>query len=329
MIEILSNTALATIQDGGRQGYYRDGVSRSGSMDCVAVAVGNALLGNERYAAAVEIPLLPFAVRFDGDLDIALTGADCAARLDGQLLPPDWAVRVRAGQVLKLSAPRSGCRAYLCVGGGVDVPPVLGSRSTQLREGFGGHEGRMLQRGDRLAARRTDTVLPRGGMGAMPVAAILRDPGQGGGTITVRVLAAAEYDLFRPAAREALWSVDWAVTSQSNRAGYRLAGPELHLVAPIELRSHGIVPGVIQVPPGGQPIIQLADAATMGGYPKIGTVIEADLWRLGQARPGDRLSFREVNYEDALAAARELDDCLAAIETMALRVRAAVKGWSK
>lgn len=326
MIEILSNSALAAIQDGGRHGYYRDGVSRSGAMDGVAMAVGNALLGNDRDAAAIEVPILPFWVRFDVDLDIALTGADCAARLDEVPLQPDWAVRVRAGQVLKLSAPKSGCRAYLCVGGGVDVPPVLGSRSTQLREGFGGHEGRMLRKGDRLAARRTDSLLPEGGVGAMPVAELLPELGQGA-NVTVRVLPAAEYELFRGEAHDALWSGDWAVTPQSNRAGYRLAGPQLQLLTPIELRSHGVVPGVIQVPPGGQPIIQLADAATMGGYPKIGTVIEADLWRLAQARSGDRLRFQQVNYEDALVARQELDDCLASIEAMATRVRAAAKGW--
>lgn len=328
MIEVLSNSALATIQDGGRHGYYRDGVSRSGAMDGVAVAVGNALLGNDRDAAGIEIPMLPFSVRFDTGLDIALTGADCAARLDDVALQPDWAIRVHAGQVLKLSAPKGGCRAYLCVGGGVDVPTVLGSRSTQLREGFGGHEGRMLEKGDRIAALRKDSVLPEGGMGAMPVAALLPDPGQGVNA-TVRVLPAAEYELFRPEAHDALWSRDWAVTPQSNRAGYRLAGPELQLTMPIELRSHGVVPGVIQVPPGGQPIIQLADAATMGGYPKIGTVVEADLWRLAQTRPGDKLNFQQVNYEEALAAQRELDSCLVSIEAMAARVRAAAKGWSR
>ncbi len=328
MIEILTTTALATIQDGGRHGYYRDGVSRSGAMDGVAVAVGNALLGNDRDAAGIEIPMLPFSVRFDTGLDIALTGADCAARLDDVPLQPDWAIRVHAGQVLKLSAPRNGCRAYLCVGGGLDVPTVLGSRSTQLREGFGGHEGRMLQKGDRLSARRTDSVLPEGGLGAMPVAALLREPAQGV-NVTVRVLPAAEYDLFRLEAHDALWRGNWAITPQSNRAGYRLAGPELQLTAAIELRSHGVVPGVIQVPPGGQPIIQLADAATMGGYPKIGTVIEADLWRLAQTRPGDKLNFQRVNYDDALVARQELDDCLAAIEAMATRVRAAAKGWSR
>jgi biotin-dependent carboxylase-like uncharacterized protein len=327
MIEVLSNSALATIQDLGRQGYYSHGVSRSGAMDAMAVAVGNALLGNERSAAAVEIPMLPFSVQFHADMDIAIMGADCQAQLDDQKLPPGWAIHAQAGQILKLSAPRSGCRAYICVGGGVAVDEVLGSRSTQLREQFGGVEGRMLKKGDRLTALRKTSVLPEGGMGIVPLSQLL--PLGQGDAVAVRVLPAAEYGLFQSAGKQALWDAEWTVTPQSNRAGYRLAGPELQLTAPVELRSHGVVPGVIQVPPGGQPIIQLADAATMGGYPKIGTVIEADLWRLAQARPGERLKFIEVEYLEAVGAAAELETCLQSIEAMAARVRSAAQGWCK
>ena len=327
MIEILSSSALSTIQDGGRLGHYRDGVGRSGAMDPVALAVGNGLLGNTRNAAALEIPLMPFAVRFDVDIDIAIVGADCSARLGGVELPPDWAIRARAGQILSLSAPLSGCRAYLCVGGGLDVPEILGSRSTQLRERFGGLAGRMLQKGDRLRAMRTDSVLPEGGIGAMPPEKAL--PLGDDAAVHVRVLPAAEFPLFVKDARQDLWSAEWTVTSQSNRAGYRLSGPELRLEAPVELRSHGVVPGVIQVPPGGAPIIQLADAATMGGYPKIGAVIEADLWRLGQARPGTRLRFDETKYAEALAASVELDAYLAEFEAMSTRLKGAIIGWTR
>ena len=327
MIEIISASPLATIQDLGRFGYYRDGVSRSGAMDALALATGNALLGNETSAAGIEIPILPFRLRFDADMDVAVMGADCNAMLDDLSLPPDWAIRARAGQVLSLGAPLSGCRAYLCVGGGVDVPVVLGSRSTQLRETFGGHDGRMLQKGDVLRAVRDETNLPAGGMGAMPAndALPLGEPGQ----IAVRVLPAAEYGQFRASAREQFWQSGWTVSPQSNRAGYRLSGPELALDAKLELRSHGVVPGVIQVPPSGQPIIQLADAATMGGYPKFGTVIEADLWRLAQARPGDIVHFRETSYSDAVAALEAAHRHIAGIRAMADRQRHAARGWGR
>ena len=327
MIEIISASPLATIQDLGRIGYYRDGVSRSGAMDVLALATGNALLGNDANAAGIEIPILPFRLRFDADLDFAVTGADCNATLDELTLPPDWAIRARAGQVLSLGAPLHGCRAYLCVGGGVDVAVVLGSRSTQLRETFGGHGGRMLQKGDILRAMRSDTNLPAGGMGAVPAtdALPLRESGQ----IAVRVLPAAEYGSFRASARDQFWQSGWTVSPQSNRAGYRLSGPELALAAKLELRSHGVVPGVIQVPPSGQPIIQLADAATMGGYPKFGTVIEADLWRLAQARPGDVIHFEETDYSSAVTALEALQGHLAETRAMADRQRHAARGWSR
>ena len=325
MIEVVSASPLATVQDLGRHGFYRDGVGRSGAMDPVALAVGNALLGNEPGAAGIEIPILPFRLRFEADLDIAITGADCTAMLDDFALPPDWAVRARKGQLLSLGVPVTGARAYLCVGGGIDVPPVLGSRSTQLREGFAGHEGRMLQKGDSLKAIGRDAGLPPGGLGAMPAALAL--PLGPGSACAVRVLPAAEYEFVVPTSRDAFWRSTWAVTRQSNRAGYRLEGPQLELDGHKEMRSHGVVPGVIQVPPGGQPIIQLADAATMGGYPKFGTVIDADLWRLGQVRPGDAVRFVETDYAGALAALDELDSYLADVATMAARQRGAAARW--
>ncbi|WP_436071054.1 biotin-dependent carboxyltransferase family protein [Devosia sp. LjRoot3] len=319
-MEILSSTPLATIQDIGRFDHYHDGVGRSGAMDGLALAIGNALLGNDANAAAIEIPLLPFKLRFEEDLDIAITGADCEALLDDVPLPPDWALSVKAGQTLTLSAIREGCRAYICVVGGFDVPEVLGSRSTQLRETFGGHEGRMLKKGDRLKALGTSAGLPPGGLGATP---FTQEPGP----VTARVLPAAEYERFTAESQRSFWTADWQVTPQSNRNGYRLSGPNLTMKDTSELRSHGVVPGTIQVPMGGQPIIQLADAATMGGYPKFGTVIEPDHWRLAQAKPGTAIRFVEVDYPAALAAQAELDAYIADIRASAGRQRRAASGW--
>ena len=326
-MEILSSTPLATIQDLGRFDHYVDGVGRSGAMDGLALSLGNALLGNERNAAALEIPLLPFALRFEEDLDIAVTGADCEATLDGVILPPDWALSVEAGQVLALTAMREGCRAYLCVAGGFDVPLVLGSRSTQMREGFGGHEGRMLKKGDRLRALGGSVGLPHGGLGAAPAQSALAFGAAD--HVAVRVLPGAEYDRFTAEAHRIFWEADWQVTPQSNRNGYRCQGPALAMRDTSELRSHGVVPGVIQVPMGGRPIIQLADAATMGGYPKIGTVIEADHWRLAQTRPGRSLRFVEVDFATARAAQAELEGFIAEVGAMAARQRGAAREWQQ
>lgn len=316
MIEILNTHALVTVQDLGRNGHYRQGVGRSGAMDRLALAIGNALLGNPLDAAGLEVPVQPFRLRFAADLSFAVTGADCEPTLDGTALPPDWAAHARAGQVLALQPARSGCRAYVSFHGGIDVPPVLGSRSTQLREGFGGLDGRMLKSGDLLRAAGGDAGLPPGGLGADRTAGFVQmAPADDG--IAVRVLPAGEYSRFSNDALAKFWQSPWKISPQSNRTGYRLVGPELDFKATPELRSHGIVPGVIQVPPGGQPIIQLADAATMGGYAKIGTVIEADLWRLGQARPGDTVRFLETSYDDAVTALEEIDAYLAGLRQAA------------
>lgn len=325
MIEILSTSSLVTVQDLGRSGFYRYGVCRSGAMDRLALAIGNLLLGNDRNAAGLEIPILPLRLRFDVAMNFSLAGADCGAMVGDRPLPPYWATRAKAGDVLMLNAPRSGCRAYLCVAGGIDVPEVLGSRSTQLREVFGGVDGRALVKGDRIAATGNDVRLPKDGVGALPPTVALAAAGDGGAA--VRVIPAAEYGDYDDASRAAFWSADWRVTGQSNRAGYRLEGPGLALTRPIELRSHGVVPGVIQVPAGGQPIIQLADAATMGGYPKIGVVIDADLWCIAQARPGDALRFVECDTARAADAHDETEAYLTHLAADAGRQHRLATAW--
>jgi len=308
MIEVLSSSALATVQDLGREGGLRWGVGTSGAMDTLALAAGNLLLGNEESAAAIEIPVFPFRVRFSEDCAFAVTGADGAATLDARPLMPWSTYAARAGQVLNLGMPQGGAsraaRAYLCLAGGVDVPSVLNSRSTQLRGAFGGLEGRALRKGDTLRAGKPGPTTRATGIGLVPPALTL--PLQADGCPAMRVLPAAEYAHYTPASRDAFWNTAWKVTPQSDRYGYRLAGEALVSITAVEMRSHGIVPGVIQVPPGGQPIVQMRDAQPSGGYPKLGTVIEADLWRLGQAPIGSHVRFIETTWDQAVAALDEI-----------------------
>lgn len=305
MIEILSSAALATVQDKGRLGSLRFGVGTAGAMDPLALAVGNLLLGNPEGAAALEIPVYPFQVRFLEDCAFAITGADGQVQLDQQAIAPWWVNQARAGQVLKigLPVPGSGSRAYLALAGGIDVPEVLGSRSTQLRGAFGGFEGRAVRKGEVLRAV-TPGMVQALDFGVMPPAFAL--PLHEAGLPAMRVLPAAEYANFREDSRAAFWAGEWKITAQSDRYGYRLQGTPLVPIAPMEIRSHGIVPGVIQVPSGGQPIVQMRDAQPSGGYPKLGTVIDADLWRLGQAAIGSRVRFIETSYEAAVAALNEV-----------------------
>jgi 5-oxoprolinase (ATP-hydrolysing) subunit C len=303
MIEVLSVGALTTVQDRGRHGCLRWGVGTAGAMDGVALAAGNILLGNDPGCAAIEVQIFPFRVRFTADCAFALTGADCGARLDDVALLPWSAHQARSGQELRLQAPQGDAgrasRAYLCLPGGVDVPLVLNSRSTQLRGAFGGLAGRALQRGDTLRAAAPQAATTAG-LGVL--APQLALPLQQDGCPAVRVLPAAEYEGYTPASRAAFWREEWKITPQSDRYGYRLAGQPLQPAKAMEMRSHGIVPGVIQVPPDGQPIVQMRDAQPTGGYPKIGTVIEADLWRLGQAPIGSRIRFVQATWDEALDA---------------------------
>jgi biotin-dependent carboxylase-like uncharacterized protein len=252
--------------------------------------------------------VFPFRVRLAQDCGFAVTGADVDVRLDGRAVLPWTAMQARAGQELLLGLPRRtatwpASRAYLCLSGGLDVPAVLGSRSTQMRGAFGGLDGRPLRQGDALRAGAAPSVGFVEGLGLVPPALAL--PLQADGLPALRVLPAAEYLAYTDASRAAFWAEPWKITAQSDRYGYRLEGRPLEAHAPIEMRSHGIVPGVIQVPPGGQPIVQMRDAQPSGGYPKLGTVIEADLWRLGQAPIGSRLRFIECDWDAALAALDE------------------------
>lgn len=318
MIEVVSTLPLNTVQDLGRFGARHYGVSTSGVMDPVAFVVGNVLLGNPDNAAAIEVQTFPFVVRFLADTNFAVTGADTAATLDDHDLPPWWSATARRGQTLTLRPPASGARAYLTVAGGIDVPVILGSRSTHLRSEFGGFGGRSLEQGDVLRTLDGEghaAPWKSGGLGVVPPSFAL--PATSHKVLPVRVLRAGEYDLFSAAMQERFWATEWKITHHSDRGGYRLFGNPLKLASPVELRSYGLVAGIVQVPPSGEPIIQLSDANTAGGYPKIAAVIEADLWRLGQARLGSFIRFEEATYEAAVEAMAPVADYVTRIRRTA------------
>jgi biotin-dependent carboxylase-like uncharacterized protein len=320
VIEILSTGAVNSVQDLGRPGYLDAGVGWSGAMDRPALAAANLTLGNDENAAGIEITLFPFRVKFSRETAFAITGADCPATIDGRSLPPWWADTAKAGETLTIGLPRSGARACLALAGGVDVAQVLGSRATDLKSGFGGHEGRGLLRGDQLALGPFSVRLPSGGIGIDPCA-LRGGVVNFGGSIPLRVLTSAEFPVFTEAAQDEFFATDWTVTNDANRMGYRLSGPELRLTRKLELFSHGIMPGTVQVPPSGQPIIQLAEANTCGGYPKIANVIEADLWRLAQAPVGALLRFEQVERDAAVTAMAMQKAALADIRAIAVLMR--------
>lgn len=325
MIEVCAIPPLATVQDLGRDGHWFQGLGRAGVMDSLAHRAANILLGNDDSAATLEIPLTPARFRFTKRQAFAIAGAVCGATLADRALPRVWAGHAEAGDCLDLGGMTSGARIYLALSGGIDVPKVLGSRSTQLREAFGGFHGRVLATGDQLRALSDSThFLPKGGFGLeLPR---IRPPDDT--AITLRALVASKYDDFSAEAHQAFWSTPFVVTPQSNRQGYRLDGVALNREGRGELRSHGIVPGIVQVPGSGAPIIQLADSATMGGYPKIAAVISADLWRLGQARPGDSLRFEPVDLPTAAEADREINRTVESWRSEVAKISQKQRSWT-
>jgi biotin-dependent carboxylase-like uncharacterized protein len=301
-IEILAAGPLMTVQDLGRPGARRYGVSPGGALDAFALAAANRLVGNPPAAAGLEITAGGAALRLRRPALIALAGGDLAASLDGRPIPLWTAVLADAGATLGLAGRRGawGARAYLAVAGGVDVPPALGARATDLAGGFGGLEGRALRAGDLLplgapAPRLAPAVGQRWPEAARP--AYAAEP-------ALRFIPGPHLECFMPDALEALAAARLRVSPTSNRMGYRVEGLRLPYARPCSLPSLGVVPGSIQVPPDGAPILLMADAQTTGGYPLVGALISADLPLAAQLLPGDTLRLAPTTLIVALAALR-------------------------
>jgi len=288
MLEILQAGPLTLVQDLGRPGLRHLGVGAGGAFDAPALQRANALLGNAPGAAALELVAGPLRLRCDRDAWFSLAGAAFEARVDGRLQAPGMRWPLRAGQELRLDGPVSGQHGVLAVDGGIAVPLVLGARATALRGGFGGHEGRALRRGDRLPLGPARSLRGRRGLHSPQPRPQLR------------ALAGMELQQLDPASQIAFWQSDWQLGPHGDRMGLRLSGPALRRTG-AELASQAVMPGLVQLPPGGQPIVLGVDAQTTGGYPRLAHVIAADLWQLAQLRPGDRLRFVLVDLAQARA----------------------------
>jgi biotin-dependent carboxylase-like uncharacterized protein len=287
-IEVLAPGLQTSVQDVGRPGYGRLGVSPGGAVDRAALVTGNRLLGNLDDTAALEITMTGPHLRFLKPGRIVVTGADLGARLNELPLLVEAVRVVGPGDELAFGqGSGKGLRAYLCLAGGIDVPERLGSRSTDLTAGFGGHEGRALRTGDRLrvgiASHLHHTIVA--------ASRIASDEG-------FRIVRGPQAGRFDDAAWNAFISSEFTVSSKSNRLGIRLDGPAIVPAGGADIISEGMATGAIQVTGEGQPIVMLPARATIGGYPKIATVVAADLDRLGQLRPGQRIRFEEVEVSD-------------------------------
>ena len=289
-VRVVLGGPSTTVQDLGRRGVQGDGVPESGAMDLVAARITNLLVGNAECAALIESTLAGPALLFEHDTVVALGGGDFGATLDGEPVAPWHAFPVRAGATLALGNARQGCRAYIAVAGGVDVPPVLGARSTCLPARFGGYDGRALRAGDVFSITDVPSHPVRRALTAA-LRPTLRS--------TVRLIAGEQLAGLDAGSRNALFGSALRVSTRSDRMGYRLEGATLRLRAPIELLSAAVTTGTLQLPPNGEPILLMADHQTTGGYPVLGHVASVDLGSVAQLRPGDGISFAEISLDEA------------------------------
>lgn len=301
VFDVIQPGVLCTVQDLGRTGWQRHGVGTAGAMDRFALQVANLLVGNPRGEAALEIGMGGLRLRCLEDWTVAVCGADLGAGI------PLWkSLRVRKGEELFFRSAVRGVWAYLALAGGLAADRVLGSRSTDLRAGLGGTsavKGDVLRAGAPGPATRDGrSILPS----EVPTYA---EPA------IVRVVPGPQEELFSGEMLKSFLSAPFEVTPQSNRMGYRLAGPALRSLAAADLLSEAVATGSIQVPPDGQPIVLMADRQTTGGYPKIATVISADLPAMAQARIGTKVSFRSVTVDEAQDLAVDLENTLSTFQT--------------
>jgi len=305
MIRVVKPGLLTTVQDRGRTGYRAFGMPVAGAMDARSLACANLLARNAPDLAALELTLAGPTLQFERAAFAGVCGAEMKATLDGNPVANGTGFPVAAGSVLAFGFAAAGCRAYLAVHGGIDVPVVLGSRSTYTRASVGGHQGRALRAGDLLAIGRA-TVEP------VPCALPPERVPRFGHDLAIRVMLGPQDDRFLEEGIRTFLGSPYTVSNRNDRMGYQLEGPPIRHRDQADIVSDALCAGAIQVPGRGIPIVMMADCQTTGGYAKIATVITTDLPLMAQARVGDTVTFRAAQEEEAVAAAREerqlLDD---------------------
>lgn len=294
-LHILQPGALSTIQDLGRKGYMKDGFPQSGAMDDYSLIRANLLLGNDKNAAAVEMTITGIRAYFDAPCAFVAAGGDFGGKWNQTPILPNTLYQAAEGDELSFGAAKFGCRCYLAVQGGFDVPLVMGSRSTTLKCKLGGLDGRKLKKGD---------VLPIGEVKNPTKGSSFLNP-MPDGEIIVRAVPGPQDDFFTEEDLNLFFSQSYCVTAESDRMGMRLKGQPLQSKNGTDIVSDGIAPGSVQIPASGQPIILMADRQTTGGYAKIATVVTSDLHLLAQAKPSDKVRFVRLNAREAREALKQ------------------------
>ena len=284
---------LTTVQGSGRTGWQQFGVTEAGAVDQRSFKLANLLVDNDENEAVLEATLSGPALRFLADNVFAITGADMSPCLNGTPIPTYSATAAKKDDVLSLGAAKNGFRTYIAFAGGLDVPVVMGSKSTYLPAKFGGYKGRRCEAGDVL-----NFLAPRAALPNMSARKIQKES-FGQGDVTLRVVTGPQQSSFTDKGYETFFTTPYKVTNECDRMGVRLEGSIIEHVKDGNIISDGIVFGAIQVPSNGQPIIMLADRQTTGGYTKIAAVISVDIPLIAQSRPGDVVHFQEISVYEA------------------------------
>lgn len=313
-MKITAMTAMASLQDMGRFGHRRFGIGTSGAMDSWAIKAGNALLNNPDNTVAIEVTLGGMTLAFDdsdvdattGEISVCLTGAlyeayvTDTAKQTRERVPNGWRIAIKAGQTLELVRAIQGMHGYICIQGGLAIEQVLGSASTNAKAEFGGYHGRLLKVGDVLSV--TNTQRPKlSQIGMAQFEDDYHDLYKNAKPI-IRIVKNSETGYFTRDSLLQLTKQPYKLLSSSNRMGYRLEGEQtLALTEPLQMNSHGVDIGMIQVPPQGHPIVLMADAQTTGGYPKIASIIQGDIGKFAQLRFGQSCQFQWVTLDEVIS----------------------------
>ncbi|MDY3919648.1 MAG: biotin-dependent carboxyltransferase family protein [Candidatus Limivivens sp.] len=289
-MKVIFPGALSSIQDRGRIGYQKYGITSSGAMDSWSMAAANALVGNDPGEAVLEMTVVGPILTFTRKAVAAIAGAPMTPTLNQKPVPMHTAFEVNPGDLLSLGGVTAGCRTYLTVRGGFAIEPVMGSRSTNLKCALGGFQGRALKAGDEIPFREAGAL--SGKFPTLPGIACDSD-------ISLRVVPGPQEEFFTENGRRTFYSAAYRVSDSADRMGYKLAGAPVENTGTVDIISDGIVFGSVQIPPNGMPIVMMADHQTTGGYAKIGTVISCDLPKIAQTKPGDTIHFVPVTVEEA------------------------------
>lgn len=314
MIRIISSGPLTTLQDLGRFGYMEYGFSPSGAMDIPAAKIANILVDNSENDAVLEMTMFGITAVFEVDSVISLTGGDFSPLLNNEPISNYAAIYVKTGDTLKLLSARTGCRCYMAVAGGFDIPLVMGSFSTNVKSSIGGYKGRKISSGDVLPLRHsTETIYKIENRK-------YESKYNYQSSISVRVILGPQDDFFTKKGLDTFLSSQYLVSSDSDRMGIKLKGPKIQAKDKYDIISDGISLGSIQVPSSGEPIIMMSDRQTTGGYGKIATVITADIPLLAQAKMNDTIDFNVISIKEAQKILRKQEKQLNAFRLNLLRM---------